>query len=181
MLAGLVFPLLLSGCGGSSSSAPSPSPAAPVGGPQSGGGTTNPQGQLVSPNQVAISVGGTTTSVDIAVPAISPPLNAQDLGINSTSATQDSAFNTGGTVSRGSSALVLMFGTGLNGNLSIAISGPQDIAISNVQSVTATDKTPGLSFVITVPSNAALGARTVILSDAQGNATTFTGGLEVTQ
>jgi hypothetical protein len=106
-------------------------------------------------------------------------LNAQDLGVNDVNASQASAFNTGGSVARGTSALVLVFGKGLTGTLTVAISGPQDISITNIQGVTATDNTPGIAFVINVGSGAAVGARTVILSDAQGNATTFTGGLEV--
>jgi hypothetical protein len=65
--------------------------------------------------------------------------------------------------------------------LQISISGPGDIAIANEHSITATDGTPGVAFEITVPSNAALGARTVILQSPNNDITTFTGGLEVTQ
>jgi hypothetical protein len=36
-----------------------------------------------------------------------------------------------------------------------------------------------LSFPATIPSNAALGARTLILQDTKNDITTFTGGLEV--
>jgi hypothetical protein len=170
--------LCLVACGGGSSRSPA-NTSPPSGGQQAGGGTTNPQGQLITPTPVSVSSGVTTTTVDIAVPALAPPLNAQDLGANNVSASQASAFNTGGAVARGGSALILMFGTGLTGSLNIRISGPQDISISNVQGVTSTDNTPGIAFMVTVPSSAAVGVRTVILSDAQGNATTFTGGLEV--
>lgn len=165
----------LAGCGGSSTSSSTPN----MGGQQNGGGTTNPQGQLISPTSVTVTPGLTTISVDIAVPAGNPPLNAQDLGVNSLTATQGSAFNTGGAVARGTSARVLVFGAGLSSAVNIAVSGPQDIAVSNQQAIMSTDNTPGVAFVITVAANAAVGARTVILSDAQSNATSFTGGLEV--
>ena len=72
-----------------------------------------------------------------------------------------------------------MFGPGLNGNVQVAISGPNDIGVSNLKSITSTKGTPGVEFVITVPGSAAIGARTVFLTNGSGALTTFTGGLEV--
>ncbi len=90
-----------------------------------------------------------------------------------------SASNTGAAVARGTQAQVLIFGPGLDAADQISISGPNDIGISGVQTVKSTKGTPGVEFVITVPGSAAVGARTVFLTNANGQITTFTGGLEV--
>jgi len=63
--------------------------------------------------------------------------------------------------------------------MQVSVSGPSDVAISGIQSITATDNTPGVSFTASVDSNAALGARTVILQATNDDVTTFTGGLEI--
>ena len=116
-----------------------------------------------------------TSGVDIVVasPASSPTPNAENLG------TGNSASNTGATIPQGTTATVLLFGPGLNGSMQVTISGPADIAISNIQSITSTDNTPGVSFTAAVAGNAALGARTVLLRDSKDDITSFTGGLEV--
>ncbi len=106
-------------------------------------------------------------------------MNALVLGVVDVTATGGSASNTGAAVQRGTQGQVLIFGPGLNGNVQVSISGPNDIAISGIQGITSTKGTPGVEFVIAVPGSAAPGARTVYLRDASGNMTTFTGGLEV--
>jgi hypothetical protein len=63
--------------------------------------------------------------------------------------------------------------------MTVSLSGPADIAISNVQSIMSTTNVPGISFSAAVSSSAALGARTVILQAANNDITTFAGGLEV--
>jgi hypothetical protein len=64
--------------------------------------------------------------------------------------------------------------------MNVSISGqPGDFGITNIHSITATDKTPGIEFMVTVSPTAALGARTVILQAPDQDITTFTGGLEV--
>jgi hypothetical protein len=90
-----------------------------------------------------------------------------------------SAYNTGDIIHRGQTARVLLFGTALSGDMQVVIRGPSDIAVSQIVSIQSTNNTPGLSFVATVSPTAALGARTVVLQTAQGDVTTFTGGLEV--
>ena len=92
-----------------------------------------------------------------------------------------SAFNTGDQIHRGATQRVVLFGPGLSSGMTISILGPNDIQVSNVQGVTASDAdhTPGVTFTAAVSSNAALGARTVVLQTPAGNITTFTGGLEV--
>ena len=169
--------LLAAGCGGGGSSSSTVTPPPPSGG-GGGGSTSSP----VNPPVVVNLAGGqSATGVDIAVasPAASSPINAELLGVAALGA-GGTAFNSGDTIHRGSSMKVILFGTGLNGNLKVTISGPQDIAIANVRSIQSTDNTPGVAFDVVVGANAALGARDVILQDTTNNdITTFTGGLEV--
>ena len=61
----------------------------------------------------------------------------------------------------------------------MSIRGPSDITIASINAITSTTSTPGITFMATVAPNAALGARTVVLQNAKGDITTFTGGLEV--
>jgi hypothetical protein len=82
-------------------------------------------------------------------------------------------------VVRGNQAHVLLFGTGLNGNLKVILSGPNDISISNLQTIKSTSGSSGIEFDVTVPASAAPGARTVFLEDSKGNVTAFAGGLEI--
>jgi hypothetical protein len=116
-------------------------------------------------------------NVAVAAPSGTQP-NAQDLGVAPLSGAA-SAFNTGDMIHRGATMRVVLFGTGLASDMKVSILGPNDIQISNVVGVTATDGTPGLSFTAAVAGNAALGARTVVLQSTNGNMTAFTGGLEV--
>jgi hypothetical protein len=145
------------------------------GGGGNGGGGSGGGGAVAQATIINVSGGQTTTGVNIAVasPASSPTPNAESLGTGNT------ASNTGATISQGTTATVLLFGPGLNGNMRVTISGPGDITVTNIQSVTATDKTPGISFTAAVAANAALGARTVLLRDLKDDITSFTGGFEV--
>ena len=120
-----------------------------------GGGNGGGGGAVGQATIINVSGGQTTTGVNIGVatPASSPTPNAE--------------------------SLVLLFGPGLNGNMQVTISGPGDITVTNIQSITATDKTPGVSFTAAVAANAALGARTVLLRDLKDDITSFTGGFEV--
>ena len=165
----VLFPLLMgvTACGGGSGG--STSSGGGGGGNGGGGGAV---GQATS---ISVSGGQTTTGVDIAVasPASSPTPNAGSLGTGNT------ASNTGATISQGTTATVLLFGPGLSGNMQVTISGPGDITVTNIQSITATDNTPGVSFSAAVAGNSALGARTVLLRDSKNDITSFTGGLEV--
>lgn len=172
----IVFPLLLglAACGSGSSGSGVPSTG---GGPPTGGGGT---GAVGTANIVGVNAGGITSGVDITVPAVSSAvLNAQALGTADITSNGGSASNTGGTVTRGTQAHVLVFGTGLGGTLKVFLSGPNDIGISNIIGIKSTKGTAGVEFDVTVPASAAPGARTVFLEDASGNITTFTGGLEV--
>ncbi len=141
-------------------------------GPGSGGGP------VTTPSTVTVSANQTATGVNIAVvsPASSSAPNVVALGTDGTN-----AFSTGGTVNRGGSATIVAFGAGLSSSMQISFSGPNDITMGTVQNIVADDPahTPGVSFPITVGSNAALGARTLIMQSTNNDITTFTGGLEV--
>jgi hypothetical protein len=63
--------------------------------------------------------------------------------------------------------------------MQVSITGPADITISNVQTITSTTDTPGIAFSASAGTSAALGARTVILRATNDDITTFSGGLEV--
>jgi len=182
LLAGLALSLALSGCGGgkpspapTSTTTSSPAPA-PVPMPSGGATPINP------PAFVTVAAGQPVGGININVspPALSPQPNAEVLGVSAIG-TGGSASNVGATISRGTTMKVLLFGAGLSGSMTVTIDGPQDISVSNITSITSTDKTPGVAFDAVVGSAAALGARTVILTDSSGDITTFTGGLEVVQ
>jgi hypothetical protein len=163
--------LLITGCGGSGSS----SSLTSGGGNGGSGGGGGGGGALSTAVPVTVTAGQASSGVDITVvsPASSPAPNAQVIGLGT------SASDTGTTISRGTTQTVLLFGPGLSGSMKVSVTGPSDVAISNIQSITATDNTPGVSFTAAVDSNAALGARTVVLQTANNDVTTFSGGLEI--
>jgi hypothetical protein len=161
------------GCAGSSSSTSGtpPSPTPPP-------GTTS--SQINPPVVIGLAPGQAASGADITVPlpSSSPAPNVLVLGVSSGGG--GTAFNTGATIARGASKMVLMFGPGLSAAAQISISGPPDIAISRLQSITSTKGTPGVAFQAVVDPNAALGARTVLVQNSKNDISTFTGGLEVT-
>jgi hypothetical protein len=158
-------------CGGGSSSSNN-------GGGNPGGGGGGGGGQVTPPAVVSVAAGQTTSGVNITVagPASSPTPNATAVGADGRH-----AFSTGDVMHQNSAATVIVFGTGLNTSMKASFSGPGDITVGPLQSVTfqQPNSPPGLQFTATLPSNAALGARTLILQDTKNDITTFTGGLEV--
>jgi hypothetical protein len=142
------------------------------------GGSTAPS----TPTVVSVSANQTTSGADIAVvaPTGTNP-NAIALGTVAAGASSSSASNTGGTIAEGSTMTVLMFGTGLSASMTISVSGPNDLTVSNPKSIQSTDNPPlpGVAFTLAATPTASLGARTVILQDTRNNVTTFTGGLQV--
>jgi hypothetical protein len=173
--------MLLVGCGGggggSTAATPTPTPttsstnAAPTG----AGGS-----QLPSPSAVNVGAGQAVSGIDVAVvtPSGSNAPNAQNLGVNPLTG-RASASNTGGEIHRGGSNRIVLFGPGLNGQMTVRISGPADVSTTNIVGIQATDNTPGLAFTATASGNAALGARTVYLQNANGDVTAFAGSMEV--
>lgn len=178
---------VLAGCGGrglvssgTSTSTPAPSPAPVTTSSNPGSNAPGAGSGSTTPTPVAVSAGASVTAVNITVApaASSQPPNVEDLGVNPASGL-GMAANTGDAIHRGSTMRVLLFGPGLNSAMQVSIAGPHDIAVTNLQSVQATDNTPGVAFTAAVSANAALGARTVFLKNSNGDVTSFTGGLEV--
>ena len=172
----LLFLVSLLGCGGT---------AASPGGGSNGSSTPIPSTNTTptpvnAPGPVTVSAGQSLSGVDVTVsaPQASPAPNAEDLGVAGMSGSA-SAYNTGDVIHRGQTARVLLFGPGLNGDMKVSIRGPADITIASINTITSTTSTPGISFIATVAPNAALGGRTVVLQNANGDVTTFSGGLEV--
>ena len=171
---------LIAGCGGGGSSTPTntssntPTPApTPV-------PTPTPSQPAADPVVVSVGAGQQVGGIDINVtsPANSSGANAEMLGVSDLNA-GGFATNTGSMVHRGTSMKVIMFGRGLSGALQVSVLGPKDVSVSNVRGITSTSGKDGVAFDVSVSGNAALGARTVMLKDTNGDVTTFTGGLEI--
>lgn len=176
-LALLLSLALIAGCGGRSPVSPmSPSTQPPATGGSNGSATAPVQTMRV----VSVGSGQSVTSIDIAVASAanaSGP-NAELLGVSGVNEST-TARNSGASIPRGSTMKVVLFGRALSGALTVTIGGPNDIIVSNVRSVTASDGTAGIAFDATVSAGAALGARTVYLRSANDDITAFAGGLEV--
>ena len=173
----LAVTLLSLACGGGSNNTskttpnnpPPPSSPPPPGNP-------GPQ-NLGAPNVVSVTAGGTASGVDITVasPATNPVINALNLGTT----TAGFASNTGATVQRGATQGIILFGPGVSGDLSVTVSGPGDVTVSNVRTIKSTNGTSGIAFDAKIPADAAPGARTVFLRSSNNDITAFTGGLEI--
>ena len=163
------------GCGGrglkdgpSASGSAVPSPATSAAQPGSGG-------ELSNDNTLVVNAGSTTSSVNVIVTPSAATENAMVLG----KMADGFAANTGTIVHTASTNTIVLFGPGLSGNMSVMLSGPKDIGVSNIRSVQAKDGTPGLAFDAVIGSSTAVGARTVYLKAANSDITAFAGGLEV--
>lgn len=145
-----------------------------------GGSSCTGSAPVAAPNVVTVVAGQTTPNTNIAVAcqASNPTPNAENLGVGAT-INGTSASNTGAQIQQGATMSVLLFGPGLSSGMTITISGPNDITVSNATTIRSTGNVPGVAFTATVSPTAALGARTVILEDGNQDVTTFTGGLEV--
>ena len=163
---------LLVGCGGTASS---PSAGS---NPTTNSTPGNAPPPTITP--VTVAAGQSLANVDVTVPppAGAAPPNVLDLGAGNLCGAMN-ACNTGDVVHRGSTAVVLMFGPGLTAAMQISVNGPNDITFGTPVAINSTSGTPGLQVSAKVGSGAALGARTVVLRAADGDITTFTGGLEV--
>jgi hypothetical protein len=169
----ILLPLALwTACGGGGGSNSEGNPVPGGGGGNGGGGGVNP------PTIVSVSAGQAVLGVNISVAAqaSSPTPNVTAAGADG-----KSAFSGGDVMHQNSVATIIVFGPGLNTSMKASFSGPGDIAIGPLQSVTfeGPKAPPGLRFTATVASNAALGARTLVLQDTKNDITTFSGALEV--
>jgi hypothetical protein len=124
---------------------------------------------------VTVTAGTDTSGVNIAVSPAAGSENAEALG----KVSDGFAANTGVVVHQASSETIVLFGTGLSGSMSVTLSGPNDIGISNVRTAQAKDGTSGVAFDVVIGSTTAIGARTVYLKAANNDVTAFAGGLEV--
>lgn len=169
---------LSAGCGGGSNSPATPTPTPtptpiPVGG-TSGGSFKEPSTVVVAPGQAVSGI-----NITVASPATAGEKpNIEAMGVAELTGT-GSASNTGGQIQRGATKRVLMFGPGLGGGMTVTITGPNDISISNVRGITSSSGTPGIAFDASASGGAAVGARTVLVRAANNDLTAFTGGLEV--
>ena len=167
--------LLLVGCGSrgmqtsSSSTAPTPVPATSSAQP------SGSSGDVTGGNTVTVSAGSDTPGINITVSPASGTENAEALG----KVSDGFAANTGVIVHQASTETIVLFGTGLTGGMSVTVSGPNDIGISNVRAAQAKDGTSGIAFDVVIGSTTAIGARTVYLKAANNDVTAFAGGLEL--
>ena len=172
----VVLTIFAVACGGGSSSTSNNTPnnPPPTGNPPPG----NPGPQnLGAPNVISVSAGATTSGIDITVasPVSNPAINALNLGTTAAGF----ASNTGVAVPRGGTQGIILFGPGINGDLTVTLSGPADITVSNSRTIKSTNGTSGIAFDVNIPANAAPGARTVFLRSSNNDITAFTGGLEI--
>ncbi|HZU43964.1 MAG TPA: hypothetical protein VE994_14905 [Terriglobales bacterium] len=146
----------------------------------SGGASCTSAVAPAAPRVVTVVANQTVTNTNIAVAcqASTPTPNSEDLGVGAT-VNGTTASNSGAQIAQGATMSVILFGPGLSGNMTISISGPNDITVSNPTTIRSTNNLPGIAFTAVVSPSAALGARTVVLQDANHDVTTFTGGLEV--
>ena len=162
---------------GSSTTTANSSPVPAAGPPTSSSAQPpTPGGDTRNDNTIAVTAGSDTAGVDIAVSPAVGTENAIVLGKLS----DGFAANTGTTVHLASATTIVLFGPGLSGSMSVIISGPNDVGISNVRDAQSQTGTPGIAFDAVIGSSSAVGARTVYLKAANNDITAFTGGLEVT-
>jgi len=169
------------GGGGGSSNSPASSSSSQTALPPStisGGGVTDPGGILLAtPTAVQVAANTNTVAVDIQVPAGASAINAIALAVTAVNAGSAYVSDSGVGARQGNQYWLWIVGTGITPSLSVSFSGPGDIATSGAP--LALQNSLGTIYPITVPANAALGARTIILTDSSSNVTTLAGGLEV--
>ena len=173
----VLLTILTVACGGGSNNASNNTPNNP---PSTGNPPppSNPGPQnLGAPNVITVAAVATAAGADITVaaPGSNPALNALNLGTTAAGF----ASNTGVAVPRGSTQGIILFGPGITGDLTVTLSGPADITVSNPRTIKSTNGTSGIAFDVNIPANAAPGARTVFLRSSNNDITAFTGGLEI--
>jgi len=136
---------------------------------------------LTQPVPFSVSAGQLSSGINVTLSSpAGTALNINALGVNALGLPSGgSAFNSGDVIHQSQTATILIFGAGLAAGQTVSISGPADITITNVRAVTAQNNTPGLAFDVAVSSSAAIGARSVIVTNTNGDVTAFTAGLEV--
>ena len=172
----VVLTILTIACGGGSSSNSNNTPTNPP--PTSNPPPpSNPGPQnLGAPNVITVAAGASASGdITVASPVSNPAINALNLGTTAAGF----ASNTGVAVPRGSTQGIILFGPGITGDLTVTLSGPGDITVSNPRTIKSTNGTSGIAFDVNIPANAAPGARTVFLRSSNNDITAFAGGLEI--
>ena len=171
-----VLVMAMAACGGGGTT-PVPAQSSPTPSPSPTPGPTSASSGVSAPVIVTVS-GADVTGIDINVTSPAGTENAELLG-STDLGEPGTAGSTGASIARGSSQKVLLFGPGLSGDMKVIIGGPNDVTVSNIRSIKATDGTPGIAFDLQVSSSARLGARSVLLQATNNDVTSFTGGLEI--
>jgi hypothetical protein len=138
----------------------------------------------VGPRAVSVSGGVTASNLNIGLTADSQskPLSLLSVGVGNT------AGATGGAVSRGTSASLLLAGDGIVLGTFFMITGPGDVTVTQPQATDFTTcngggggaSTPCVSINISVSATAAPGPRNIIVTNPAGELAVFVGGLLVT-
>ncbi|HEV2492118.1 MAG TPA: hypothetical protein VG204_03505 [Terriglobia bacterium] len=140
----------------------------------------------VGPQGVAVSVGPAT---HVPTLSVTPDNQAQPLLLSFAGAGNQAGV-TGGEVSRGNSATLLLVGNGLVPGTFYAISGSNDVTVtqpatSDFASCSGSGNggatTPCVTINVSVSASAALGPRNIVVTDTGGELSAFVGGLLVTQ
>jgi hypothetical protein len=183
LLVAALLPGVMAGCGGGGSAGPVSSTASVQNsnlssGTIPGGGVTNPGGILLAaPTPVTVAANQNTIAVDIQVPAVASTINVTGVAITAPLVNQTYARSAGVGVRQGNQYWLWIIGSGITPSLTLSFSGPADITVGGP--VLATQGCLGAIYPITVSAGAALGARSIILQDANSNLATLAGALEV--
>ncbi len=156
----------------------------------------------VTGQTVMLNAGGTMSPIDIAVPPL-PSKTAVTVRATSQADTTKSASAkvtltplsfiaagigtragvTGVEVSQGSTPNLFLVGKGFVAGTFYAISGPNDVTVTQPTGADfgqTTDGLPAVNITVSVSPTAALGPRNIIVNDPAGELTVFVGGLLVT-
>lgn len=134
-------------------------------------------------NPVTVTAGQKTTGVDVAVPTLTPTLLITAVGVG------NSAGAATVPVAQGSSASLLIVGEGMVAGTCYAVSGPNDVGVTQPGSGSffmcgpsgGAKNIPCAQVNISVTSAAALGARNILVKNGAGEVSAFVGGLLITK
>lgn len=135
----------------------------------------------IGPKSVQVVAGSSpTTGINIAVQALNPPtLSLIAVGVGT------KAGVTGVTIAPGNSANLLIVGEGvIPGTFYLVTGNTADVTVKQplVSAFTqTTDGLPAVTVSVSVNSSAALGARSIVVTNPAGEISIFPGGLLVSQ
>ncbi|MGH9326632.1 MAG: hypothetical protein ACRD2B_08120 [Terriglobia bacterium] len=139
----------------------------------------------VSPSSVSVGSAATTSSVDVSVSADTQttPLLLQSIGA-SVGSEATSAANTAIVVEPGQTVNLFVVGSGIQAGDFFSVTGNGDITVtqpivSNFSQTEGTSPVPAVNFNISVSPSAALGPRSLMVTDPAGEISVFPGGIIV--